>query len=798
MFFSNLKIAIRNIFKLKFFSLINITGLAIGMTVCLLMAMYIVNEMSYESFHKKKDNIYRITLIWGTEGSKMKFAGVMPALAPALQENVPEVDHAVRIRNDNSALLTNKDHEKIREENLFFADPEIFDIFSFHLLHGNKSTALVEPYSLVLTESQAMKYFGKLNPVGESILYGDTPLKITGVIKDIPGNTHLKCEFLISYSTLKSLGKESEQPWNSWGDDLTYILLKENAKPSSLVAKITDLVSQNAGEWLTSRMKFDIQPLSKIHWDRETRGDIGPKGNILYIYIFLSAAIFVLIIACFNFMNLSTSRYLDRMKEVGIRKVIGAKRNQLVKQFLLESFLITLLAILIGAALFELLHTTLYDYLNTKFVLGAFHFKYLYGMLSGMILCVGLLAGAYPALFLSKFKPIEAMRNKEIVTEKLSFRQILVVAQFAISIILILGTLTIFRQLNFMKNSDLGFDKREVQLITFPYGDEEVRQKYTVFRDELLRNANIVSVSGAYTVPGIRSQFNMGIRKVSDTPENAITIQALPVDFGFVPTLGLQIVAGRDFSENFATDRNESVILNESAVKVLDLKNPIGEKLKIPAGNNQLKEVSVIGVVKDFHLKSLHNKINPNLMYIKPDMYLLAAVRIKPETEAAAGAFIQETWNRIFPDKEFHSRSLAEAYDSLYNSEAKTGKMLLIFTALALLVSCLGILGLASFMANKRIKEIGIRKVLGATTGSITILLSKQFSKWVVISNIFAWPIGYLLMKKWLQNFAYQTNISVLLFLLAAGIALVIALITIGTQTVKTAMANPVKALKYE
>ena len=479
MLLSYLKIAFRNIFKLKFFSFINIIGLAIGMTVCLLMLMYIVNEISYESFHEKKENIYRISAIWGKEGNKMRFSGVMPALAPALRDNFPEIEKVIRVQNNDSAVLVNQDNEKVKESNFFFSDSDIFDIFSFTFLNGDQKTALVEPFSMVLSESQALKYFGENDPIGETLFYKGNPIKVTGIIKDVPENTHLNCEILVSYSTLKVLGKEPEQPWNTWGDDLTYVLLAENYTASSLISKLDNLLLKNTGDWFASRMEFVIQPLTDIHWDTETRWDIGPKGNILYIYIFLSAAIFVLIIACFNFMNLSTSRHLIRMKEVGVRKVIGAKRKQLVYQFLLESFLITIIAILIGVALFELLHTTLYEYLGSTITLGTFHFKYLYAIVIGMILCVGLFAGGYPALFLSKFKPVEIIKSDGVNSrEKLSFRTILVVAQFAISIILILGTLIIHQQLNFMKNSDLGFDKENVLLINFPFGDEDVKNKY--------------------------------------------------------------------------------------------------------------------------------------------------------------------------------------------------------------------------------------------------------------------------------------------------------------------------------
>ena len=400
--------------------------------------------------------------------------------------------------------------------------------------------------------------------------------------------------------------------------------------------------------------------------------------------------------------------------------------------------------------------------------------------------------------------------NKKISgsNEKLSFRKTFVVAQFAISIILILGTLILNQQLNFMKNSDLGFEKENVLLINFPFGNDAVKQKYSVLRDELLANPNITSVSGAYTVPGINSRMNMGVLKSGSSSENSINLQAspadygsvnlqaLPADYGYVSAMGLKLIEGRDFSKNFSLDDRESVILNNSAVKALELGNPIGTKLQIP--NNNKGDVTVIGVVKDFHVQSLHNKINPLLIYINPDMFLISVLKIKPQSDKETIAYAKKTWAKILPGIEFNYKYLRDSYNNLYLSEEKTGRLLSIFTGLALLVSCLGILGLASFLTNKRIKEIGIRKVLGASASSITVLLSKQFTKWVIVSNIFAWPVAYYVIDKWLQNFAYRTTIDWWIFFLAAGFALTIALITISTQTIKVAVANPVISLRHE
>ncbi|MFQ5606205.1 MAG: FtsX-like permease family protein, partial [bacterium] len=732
-----------------------------------------------------------------SEGNKMRFAGSMPALAPALNTQMPEVEQAIRIQQDYDAILSSQPNEQIREENLFFADPAIFDIFSFYLIEGNPTTALAEPFSIVLTETQAKKYFGSENPLGQTLNYNDTPVEVTGIMADVPENTHLYCEFLISYSTLKAMGKYPETPWNQWGDTFTYILLRENTSTTLLQKKLQELLQQNTGEWFTSRMEFLVQPLTAIHWDRESRGDIGPKGNKMYVTVFLTASFLVLLIACFNFVNLTTSRFLDRMKEVGVRKVIGANRKQLIRQFLTESFLMTVLSLAFAMVLFELLHSLLNDFLGSLIMMQAAHFKTLLILLIGMMLVVGFFAGSYPALFLSKFKPVDIMKGGMAATPKrLSLRKIFVVAQFVISTVLILGTIMIYRQIHFMKNSNLGFVKEDVLLMNFPIADEEAKQKYSVLRDEFVNNSNVLNVSGAYTVPGVNSRMSMSVLKEGNAAENSISMQTLPADFGFVKTMGLELVAGRDFSREYALDAEESVLLNETAVTTLGLENPVGAKLKIP--KNGWKSVTIVGVVKDFHVQSMHHKINPMLIYINPQQYFLMAVKIRPDNVRATLTALEETWQRILPNTEFSYRYLADAYHKFYQAEEKTGKLLSIFTALALFISCLGLFGMASFMTTKRVKEMGIRKVLGASTLSLVMLLSKQFSKWVLVANVLAWPIAYFIINQWLRNFAYHTSVSWWMFVLTAGLALVIALLTVSTQAVRAALANPVESLRYE
>ncbi len=795
MFKNYIKIAFRNIKRHLGYSFINIFGLAVGMTVCLLMLMYVVNETSYDDFHEKGDRIYRLACDWGTEGSKMKFAGSMPAFAPALNTEIPEIEVAARIRHNSEMIILGEQNEEYKQSHIFHADPEVFDIFSWDLLEGEPSTVLSEPFSAVVTQKIAKKYFDNDESVGKTLNIDGNLYRVTGLLKDFPPNTHLECEILVSYATVHSLGKYASQPWTQWGDDLTYFVLKENSSLGSVAEKVNALLTKNTGEWFTKKMDLVLQPLSKIHWETEYRGDIGIKGNILYVYLFLSAAILVLAIACFNFMNLSTSRYLDRMKEIGVRKVVGANRKQLIRQFLTESLLVTTFSMVFGVLLFNIMYSSLYSYLGAPFGFSFSHFQILYAIVILMVLIVGLLAGSYPAWFMSRFHPADIMTKRAMKgAGRVSFRNVLVVLQFAISIILITGTIIIYQQIHFMKNTDLGFDKEDVVLAYFPFTNPKAKEKYPVLKTELLKHQNIVEVTGVYTVPGINSQYNMTVKKMGGEEVDSVSIQVLPADFGLVESLGLEIVAGRDFSEDYSLDSQESVLLNEAAVKMFGFENPIGEKLQLFGE----REMSVIGVVKDFHVKSLHSRISPMLIYIDPKFYLLTATKIKPENSEATLGYMEDVWKEVLGESEFNYRYMKDAYYSFYSAEEKTGKLISIFTMLALFISCLGLFGLAAFMTNRKVKEIGIRKVLGASVRSIAALYSKEFTKWVIVANIIAWPVAYFLIDKWLGNFAYRIALTPIPFVLSGIVALFIALVTVSSHAMRAAMANPVDSLRSE
>ena len=795
MFKNYIKIAFRNIKRHKGYSFINIFGLAIGMTVCLLMLMYVVNEISYDDFHEKGDRIYRLACDWGTEGSKMKFAGSMPAFAPALNSEIPEIEVAARLRQNSEMIILDAQNKKYKQSQIFHADPEVFDIFSWTLLEGDPASVLADPFSVVLTQKIAKKYFNNDDPIGKTLNIDGNLYRITGLLRDFPPNTHLNCEILISYATVPSLGKYPSQPWTQWGDDLTYFVLRENSSLDTVANKVNALLTRNTGDRFTNKMDLVLQPLSRIHWETAYRGDVGVKGNILYVYLLLSAAILVLAIACFNFMNLSTSRYLDRMKEIGIRKVVGANRRQLIRQFLIESLLVTVVSMAFGVLLFNILYTSLYSYLGVPFSFSLSHFQNLYATVVLMVLVVGLLAGSYPAWFMSRFHPAEIMNKKAVKgASGVSFRNVLVVLQFAISIILIVGTIIIYQQIDYMKNTDLGFDKEDVVLAYFPFTNPQAKEKYPVIKTEFLKHQNVVEVTGVYTVPGINSQYNMSVRKKGGGKEESVTIQALPADFGLVESLGLEIVSGRDFSEDYSLDSKESVLLNEAAVKMFGFGNPIGERLLLFGDS----EVSVIGVVEDFHVKSLHSKISPMLIYIDPKFYLLTATKIKPEDSEVTLAYMGDVWKTVLGESEFNYRYLKDAYYSFYSAEEKTGKLISIFTILALFISCLGLFGLAAFMTNRKVKEIGIRKVLGASVRSIATLYSKEFTKWVIVSNIIAWPIAYFLIHKWLGNFAYRIALTPVPFVLSGVVVLLIALVSVSSHAIRAAMANPVESLRSE
>lgn len=764
----------------------------------LMILMYITSELSFENFHKNRKHIYRVAVEFGDEGSKMRFAGAMPALGPALVENFPEVDNVVRFEQDNNTKLE-YNSRKFLEQNLFFADPTVFDVFSFTMLEGSPESALNEPFSLVITEEFAQKLFGEEPPLGKTLVYNsEFPVKVTGILKNIPANTHLKCDSLMSFSSLESLGRTPDMPWNVFGDTYTYILFKNNTNVENFIPKIHGLVEKNTSENFVNMLTFDLLRLTDIHMKSKAIVDLGPRGNMTYVYVFSSVAVLILLIACFNFMNLSTARSLKRKKEVGMRKVLGARRPQLIRQFLGESLILTLFAVVLAVILFELFYPVLNTFLENSLATGQQNLLYLFLMVPLVAVIVGVIAGSYPAFYLSKYRPIHALTDRfSPVLRRSGFRRILVVTQFATAIILLIGTTVIFKQLNFMKNSDLGFKKDNVVLVNFRPREPEFSGKYSVLLNQFQQHPQVLDVAGAYTVPGRFSKETKYIQNRSGSSAESLSIQAISVDFDYVTAMGMEIVDGRNFSRDYLTDEKSGMLLNQEAVRTMSLEEPVGTKFQVP-GSGGPREMSVIGVVKDFHVYSLKKKIEPLMLYINPNYFYNIAVRIQPEDTQNTLAALETTWTSIFPESLFEYTFLENSYDRLYLSEEKIGQLLTLFSGLGIFVACLGLFGLTSYMTEQRHKEIGIRKVLGADISRIVLLLSQDFTKSVLYANLFAWPLAYYGASLWLKSYAYRMSISPWIFFAAGAIVLTIALLTVSFQAVKAALANPVDTLKYE
>jgi len=788
MFINYLKITLRNIKRHKGYSFINIAGLAIGMTCSILILLYVRSELSFEKFHKNTDNIYRV--IMHQEGN---FFGntdwlpwTPPILAPTLKKDLPEVIHAARFENRRQ-LITYKD-KKIYEEDFCYTDPEFFDIFTFSIIKGDPQTALNEPFSLLITPQMAEKYFGNEDPVNKIInIDNKHDFKITGIIENCPQNTHIKYNFLASFISLEKVSKNNDQ-FYKWGMNFhdTYLLLQNNANPDEIETKLREY-DQTVGSRTWS---FHIWPLQDIHF--KGIGNRKGESDIRYIYVFSATAFFLMFLACFNYMNLSTSQSFTRIKEIGIRKVAGANRHQLITQFLGESILFSFTALIISVLLIHIFLPVFSSFIDKNLSFSLFNNSW---MLAGLIVfsvLTGLLSGSYPAFLISSFKPVGIMKGNLKSSPKGTalFRNTLVTTQFLISIIMIVCTAVVYMQLNFIRNAKLGYNKDYV--ITIPL---RVRGNYSTFipfKNELEKYPKIQDISVSRDPPNrikALAQANWEGKDPSDLKQ----IRFNSVDYDYIDFYGMEIIRNRNFSRDFATDLNRAFILNETAVKEFGFENPIGMKMSI-WGN----EGEIIGVIKDFHSVSMHLNIEPVAFIVYPDWFSMFSIRISSEDIPETIAFLEDTWKKFSPEYPFEYSFLDEEVDRMYRTEQRLGRSFSYFTIIAIFIASLGLFGLVSFSAERRTKEIGIRKVLGAQISNITWLLSKEFLFLVCIANIIAWPIAYYFMNKWLQNFAYRINIGLGIFLASGMIALVIALLTVSFQSIKAATANPVDSLRYE
>ncbi|MFC2083444.1 ABC transporter permease [Bacteroidota bacterium] len=794
-----IKTAFRDIRNNKLISSINIFGLAIGMTGSLLIFVYVLKELSFEKIHNQLDYIYRVSAEFGSGETTMKFAGAMHPLGPAAKETIPEVINAVRIHPDRSAKVSLED-QTFSEPNFFFSDPSFFEVFTVNILRGNKNS-LSDPKAVLISQSAANKYFGNENPIGNVLKYnGDHELTIAGVFEDIPKSTQVYCDFVASFKGYEIL-YPNEMPWNSFGEDYVYLLLDNQYPTGKIKDKLDQLLIANTSEQFLSIIGLHVLPLGDIYFNTDFRSEIGPSGNLNYIYLFSSIALLVLIIACLNFINLSTARSFYRSREVGIRKVLGAGRKQLIVQFIIESLLMAFFGLIFSLILFEIVFPQLNLFLNSKIDtnhLGSVEFYLLIFVLFGF---VGVVATVYPAVFLSKFNP--AITIKGIIfkgkTTGISYRKVFVVSQFVISIFLFIGTIVVFQQISFMKNSDLGFKKENVLLLSFPLREENSHEKYTVLKSELLKSPEIQFVTGAYTVPGVNSKEQQTVRLKDAPKENFIMMRAVGVDYDYLETLGIELLEGRNFSEDFGTDKEDAIIINESAVRKLSLDKPIGNKVIRPSGTPNVPKYSeIVGVMKDFHIESLHNPIEPLFLYINYDRFYNIAVKFKGQDAQSSISYASSKFTEIFPDISFDYSFLKDTYEDLYISEKKILQIVLIFTIIAMIIACLGLFGLASFSSERKTQEIGIRKVLGASVQDIILMIMKEFFKLVLIAAVITIPISYYALNKWLNSFAYKIDIGILPYVISISLVVLISIFTISYQAIKASLANPVNTIRYE
>jgi putative ABC transport system permease protein len=806
MFKNYLKIALRTIWRDKTFSFINICGLAIGIATCLLISLFVINELSYDKFNKNADRIVRVIFMGTVQGEKMREASVMPPTAQTLKNDYPEVVEATRIRNYGRQKLVNGD-KTLGEENFAFADSNIFRVFTLPLTQGDPNKALQDPNSIVISVTAAGKYFPGQNPMGRLItIKGQpTPYKVTGVMQDIPVNSHFHFDLIAAMSGIQ------EARENSWmtSDFYTYLLLPEGYNYINLEKKLPLTVDKYMGPQFLKGMGFSLadyrkkgndiglflQPLTDIHLHSDLSYDFESGGDLQQVYILSAIAVFMLMIACINFMNLSTAGAGKRSREVGIRKVLGSLRSQLVWQFLAESFFLTLIALIIAIVLVKYSIPLFNELSGKQLSFQLFSFRFL---ITGVLLfavLVGLIAGIYPAFFLSAFKPVTVLKGFATSGNKNSiFRSGLVVFQFFISIGLMIGTLVVYQQLQFIQQKQVGYSKD--QLIVMPE-TWHLGNNAEAFKNEISRDPRVAYVSTSYYLPAGPSGSNNFFLFPDTRLTDMVKTLGYYVDANYIPAFNMKMAAGRNFSKEFGTD-TASIIINETAARQFGWGNQaIGHTLRRGDNEGKYKHYHVIGIVKDFNFKSLHEQISPLVMVLDHGGgYFI----IKTKTKEVSGlvAELKKNWTAMSPDMPFDYTFMDDMYRKVYKSDEKTGQTLALFAGLTIIIACMGLFGLTIFTAEKRTREIGIRKVLGATVQGIVALLSKEFLKLVLVANLIAWPLAWLLMNKWLQNFAYRINFHWWYFVLAGAVALLIALTTVGFHALKAALANPVKSLRSE
>lgn len=780
-----LKIAFRNIKRHKGYSFINITGLAIGMACCLLISIWILDELSYDKFHENADTLYRVEENQHYSG-RVFHVNVTPyPLAPALKEEIPEIIDAARYVRAGGMLFRYGD-KVFFEDDVRAVDPSFLQMFTFPLLKGEKASALDSPYCLVISEDIAKKYFGDENPLGKVIsINNQYEFTVKGVMRNVPHNSYLQFDILIPYEFLEKTGRTSDH-FDS-NSILTVVQIQKNASLQQVNEKILGFIRTRVPD---SKTDLELMPYTRIYLHAYS-GYGKDAGAIQYVYIFSIIALFVLLIACINFMNLSTARSANRAKEVGLRKVVGALKHHLIRQFYGESVVFAFIALFFALIIVTILLPVFSNLSAKELSWGVAGIGTILIGLLAMTLFTGLVAGSYPALFLSGFQPVKVLKGSlKSGAGSSRFRKILVVTQFTLSIGLIIGTVVTSKQLIYMKNRKLGWDKEHLVYIPLR---ADIKKSYKPLKEELIKDSRILSVTGTEQLPSDIGSNSSGSDWEGKDPDFSLLIGTNSVGFDFTETLKIEMAEGRGFSKEFLSDLEKNFIINEELAKIMDKDSVVGERFEFMG-----VEGKIVGVMKDFHYQPVHYKIEPLAFLVAPERVNYMLIRIPPERVTDSLQFIEERWNQIIPNYPFEYRFLDERFDRMYRTEERMGTLLQYFAVLAVFIACLGLFGLASFTAEQRTKEIGIRKVLGASIPQISVLLCREFFMLVLLANVIAWPLAYFVMKNWLQNYAYRTSLGLIVFAAALGMALVVSILSVGFQAIKAAIANPANSLRYE
>ena len=805
-------IAFRNLSKHRFYTFINIAGLAIGIASCLIITLFILHELSFDKHFSNAERIYRLDSEIDFNGNHFDLAVAPPPAAAALLRDFPEVEAVARFRQREWRRVRRTTFE-IKEPHTVYASNGIFKTFSLSLLSGNVANALTEPNTLVVSRSKAEQYFPGENPLGQTLIIDNKDnYMVTGVFEDFPATTHFKFDFIFSMEGLE------ESKGNDWlsSNFNTYILLKEGSAAKDLEAKFPKMVETYVGPQIKeflgkdfseedfkekgNKMDYTLTPLLSIHLHSDKTSELSANSDITYVYLFGAIAFFILMIACINFMNLSTARSANRAKEVGVRKVMGSLRSHLVRQFLMESVLLSVFSFIIALLIVYLVLPAFNVLAERNLVIPMNPLFALTLLLAALV--IGLLAGIYPSLFLSAFKPVNVLKGKVALGMKSgAVRSSLVVFQFMISIFLVIGTITVKKQMDFIQNKKLGFKKDQVIVL---HNTELLENQTEAFKNELLKISGItnVSASGYLPISGWgRNNYSFWPHGAQPSPDNMISMQSWLVDTDYIPTMGMEIVKGRNFSEVFPSD-STAIIINESAAKRFGFKDPIGEKLSMPTFNgsvdfNNTVTLTIIGVMRDFHFESLKQNITPLGLQLGKSGWSMP-IRFTSSNMSGVIENVEKTWKTFRPGQPFEYTFLDEAFSKMYSAEKRLESLFAIFAALAIIIACLGLFALTSFTAEQRTKEIGIRKVLGASVSSIVLLLSKEFGKLILISFVLAAPMSWFAVNRWLENYTYKTEVGIVVYLFAGVAAFLVAWFTMGFQSVKAARSNPVTSLRSE